>query len=327
MLKKIVDNLDCNVYLNAAEQLGYEIQVMNSRIGFASITNGTKTLNIYKNALSVNTAVQRHFSTDKFLSNEFLKSKFDQWFPETMFFTEEDENIIAQIINFSKKKQGEIVIKPNKKSLGIGVKVKPKSAQEIKLAVRHIFEGLKTDELIVQEFIQGDFEYRVVLCNGCFLDALRRVPAFVTGDGRRSIKQLVSEKNKKRDQFNFKLIKVDKVVTTHLRERGMDLKSVPVKDKVVFLRKTCNMAQGGEVYRVKPAKEYVDLFEKIARVSSLAHIGLDFIGPDISKTFKSSGAFNEINYSPMIDVHYFADLKEGEPLKTSKKLLKIFFNS
>ncbi|MBU0626803.1 hypothetical protein KKG31_01450 [Patescibacteria group bacterium] len=48
---------------------------------------------------------------------------------------------------------------------------------------------------MVQEFFQGD-DYRVVTVNYKFVAAIKRVPPFVVGDGKKNIRQLIGLINK-----------------------------------------------------------------------------------------------------------------------------------
>ena len=53
------------------------------------------------------------------------------------------------------------------------------------------------------------------------------------------------------------------------------------------------------------------MFSKINKICGLRYCGIDFITPDLSKSYKDIvSCVNEINtYSPSLELHYFADLK------------------
>ena len=67
------------------------------------------------------------------------------------------------------------------------------------------------------------------------------------------------------------------------------------------------------------------LFTKISKTMRLNIIGIDFMSLDIRKSYKDNFAkINEVNGTPSLDLHYFADNK----LKTHihNKILKMYFN-
>lgn len=56
---------------------------------------------------------------------------------------------------------------------------------------------IKSPKVIIQKYVPG-FEVRMIVVAGKFMSAMLRVPAHIKGDGIRTIKELIVEKNNKR---------------------------------------------------------------------------------------------------------------------------------
>jgi cyanophycin synthetase len=108
----------------------------------------------------------------------------------------------------------------------------------------------------------------------------------------------------------------------------MTLQTVPEKGKQVFLRQSCNMCAGGETTKLDMKKVHPDniaMFKEAVRSLGLKWGGIDFITPDITESYKSIDCgINEINKTPMTNVHYFADMKMDNYV--SEQLLRMYFN-
>jgi D-alanine-D-alanine ligase-like ATP-grasp enzyme len=88
------------------------------------------------------------------------------------------------------------------------------------------------------------------------------------------------------------------------------------------------MSTGGETKRIKLSsipKENLNLFLDATRLLGLNFSGIDFISPNICKSYKTiTCAINEINRAPGLDAHYFADMKLDNFV--AERILKIHFN-
>lgn len=322
MLKKYTKYLDTNIYLNAAEALGFEIEIIDYNNSFANITYKNKKLYIYENWLSLNDQVSYAFAKNKFVSGEILKKVVPNLIPETILISL-NKFAIQTAVDFSLNHNFAIVIKPNSGSLGIDVYIQPKTIDEVKKICQQLLA--KYDEVIVQKLLTAVNEYRIVYVNGEFFDAIRRIPAYVTGDNKSSVKELIIEKNKTKLANDFPIISIDETLEEYLFDQNYELGSILPNGKHLQLKKVCSFSQGGEGARV--SKEhfhpiYLDAFKKAAEISRLNFIGIDLMSNDISKIPTKNDGINEINSAPMVNVHYAADLLAGESqLFSAKKLL------
>ncbi len=136
--------------------------------------------------------------------------------------------------------------------------------------------------VIVEKFITG-FDFRVLVINYKFICAALRTPASVTGDGKKTIQQLIDETNKdpRRGYGHEKVltqITVDDFTWKMLNDKGYNLETVPPKGELVLLKPTANLSTGGTstdvTDEVHPAN--IMMCERIARI-----VGLDICGIDI----------------------------------------------
>ncbi|HEX8152906.1 MAG TPA: cyanophycin synthetase, partial [Thermoanaerobaculia bacterium] len=86
-----------------------------------------------------------------------------------------------------------VVVKPLDASQGRGIVTNIRCEEELRVA----FEDAKRYRatIVVERFIEGD-DYRLLVINNKFVAAAKRVPACVTGDGQRTIRQLVDIANR-----------------------------------------------------------------------------------------------------------------------------------
>lgn len=204
-----------------------------------------------------------------------------------------------------------VVVKPldSKKGQGVSLCVSGESG------LRAAFERARrySATVIVESFIPGA-DHRVLVIDGKVVAAARRIPAAVTGDGQRSVAELVAEANKdprRGPGFSnlMNLIEWDDEVDAELMHQGLARDSVPPAGIEVRLRETANISTGGTAVdvtdQIHPANKI--MLERAARVAGLDVVGIDFITPDISRSYRDvGGAICEINISPGLRPHQVA---------------------
>jgi cyanophycin synthetase len=159
-------------------------------------------------------------------------------------------------------------------------------------------------EVLIEEHVPGE-NFRIVVMDGRVLHVVRRDPAFVVGDGELRIGALIEQKNERRREAGIThQIPVNSALRSTLRGRGLKLRSKPGPGERVVLHEICNFGVGGE-NEVLPLSEVhpdnLEVFKRCVEPLPLRLAGLDFITPDIRKSYREvGGAFNEINASPML---------------------------
>src|SRR5699024_2687940 len=83
-----------------------------------------------------------------------------------------------------------LVIKPTFGSLGKGVKVNIRSKEELESAIGYVRNELGYSDVIAERYVEGE-DIRIYVYGDNVLAATRRIPANVTGDGERTIEELI----------------------------------------------------------------------------------------------------------------------------------------
>ena len=171
--------------------------------------------------------------------------------------------------------------------------------------------------VIVEKHVDGDDHRLLVVC-GRLMVATRRTPGGVTGDGRHTVAQLIETVNADPRRGTGKrslLIRLtlDEEALACLAEQGSSPEAVPPEGVFVRLRRTANISTGGTADDVT-ARVHPDnraLAERAARIIGLDIAGVDFLCPDIGRSWREvGGAICEVNAQPGFRVHWL-----GEPAR------------
>lgn len=206
-----------------------------------------------------------------------------------------------------------VVIKPTGLTAGSGVSVGIETLQQAKDAFEYAKEKVQGGQrpswqkkIMIEEQIKGE-DYRLLVIDGVLEVVTKRIPAFITGNGKNNIEELINieNQNPKRDIKNpahiLKPIVIDKPLLQFLNDQGLTLESIPQKDEKISVRKVASMSQGGitEDFTDKVGNEIKILAESIARSIHAFTLGIDVICQDISKPLtKDNGSILEINTMP-----------------------------
>jgi cyanophycin synthetase len=220
-------------------------------------------------------------------------------------YVAEDEEDAADI---AEKLGWPVVVKPLDASHGRGVLTNIRSEKELRLAYRDARKF--REEVIVEQFLEGH-DFRFVVVNGKFICAAQRVPAFVVGDGKRSLSQLVEEVNRdpRRGIGHEKVltrIEVDDLTLALLARRELTPDSIPPSGETVYLKSTANLSTGGIARDVTDAVHpaNIHLMERVARIVGLDIAGIDVIATTVEHPLgEVGGGIVEVNAAPGFRMH------------------------
>jgi cyanophycin synthetase len=196
-----------------------------------------------------------------------------------------------------------VVVKPADLDGGAGVAAGLTTIDEVRKAF--VAARKKSGFIIVEKHFFGR-DYRLTVLQGKLIYAVERIPGGVTGDGTSSIKMLVDRLNENPDRGEgsravYKRLVLDDEAASMLAKAGMDMGSIPDKDTFIPLRSAANIACGGTLVPV-PDKVHPDNSLLAVRAVSALRLdlaGVDLLIPDISRSWKESGAaICEINAQP-----------------------------
>jgi len=319
MIKRYTSNIYVDFYIHAARKLGIKYELLPNHKTTFLLRKNKKTLFISNAVLGVNDFLSHNITRNKYRTYQLFDIKR---IPHPNAIKITSYNNVRNKIKALKKP---LVVKPAIGSGGFGVTVKLSNLEKIMSAIKIAKEY--HNEIIIEEFVKGE-NFRILIFRKKILDIVKRIPANIIGNGEDTIKKLINNKNYKRKIVGLKKIKIDNELNKELEKNKLTLQSIPKKDVIIFLRRNCNMATGGETIRIPIKTVHRDnkrLFIESANFLNLEFAGIDFISNDIIGSYKVNHSFiNEINRFPSLDVHYFADMKMDNTI--AEKLLSTYFN-
>lgn len=219
------------------------------------------------------------------------------------------------------------VIKPKSTNFGLGITIFKEefSKEDYEKALEIAFK--EDNAILIEKFVKGK-EYRIFVIGDEVVGILHRVPANVRGDGERSIKELVEEKNL--DPLRgigyktpLEKIKLEDPEKLFLKGQGLTMEYIPKKDEVVYLRENSNISTGGD--SLDYTDDILDTYKEIAIKASKAVgariCGVDMMIEDIKNPNpKGNYAIIELNFNPAIHIHCYP--YKGKNRNLGEKILK-----
>lgn len=205
-----------------------------------------------------------------------------------------------------------LIIKPATLSQGTGI-VKVYDEQEAKIALKTILNDEKLDKaktFIVQEFAQGN-DYRIVVLGDKILQAYKRVPFHIIGDGKTTIRQLIDNKVQSfiQAERDKEVDKNDERILNNVKEAGYNLDDILDEGKILQLQNIANLSLGGT--SVDCTDTISDYFASmaigVARTLNLDMCGLDIIAEDIENPHSRAYKILEVNSAPGLDNYLYDD--------------------
>ncbi|EGP4919989.1 TPA: bifunctional glutamate--cysteine ligase GshA/glutathione synthetase GshB [Enterococcus faecium] len=224
------------------------------------------------------------------------------------------------------------VIKPKSTNYGLGITIFKEGAslEDYQSGLAIAFR--EDSSVLVEEFMPGT-EYRFFVIDGEVQAIMLRVPANVIGDGIRTVKELVEEKNSDplrgtNHRAPLELIQLGELEQLMLKEQGLTIESVPQANQIVYLRENSNISTGGD--SIDMTDEFSEAYKKIA-VSAVEALGakisgIDLIIPDKEidpTTDKKAYGIIEANFNPAMHMHVYPFAGKGRRL--TMNVLKLLY--
>jgi glutamate--cysteine ligase len=221
-----------------------------------------------------------------------------------------------------------LAVKPNTTNFGIGVSLLPTpfSKDDYLQAAEAAFREDGT--VLIEELVAGK-EYRMLVIGDAVPAVLHRVPAHVSGDGRRTIEQLIQQKNRdprrgKGYKTPLERLRMGPQEREFLAFQGLSFDSVPAAGVDVFLRKNSNISTGGDSIDLTDAVHpgYRDLAVASTAAVGARITGVDMIIEDISEPPNGHNySVLELNYNPALHIHDFPH--QGRNREVEKHVLDL----
>lgn len=227
----------------------------------------------------------------------------------------------AAMASFRRRQPGSCVVKPNFTNYGKGITVftSHPSDENFEKALDIAFKN--SQEVLLEEYIPGD-DYRFLVIGNVVQAVSKRIPAYVVGDGVRTIRDLVIEKsNDPRRGPDHKrplsFIGMGAEEALHLETMGMSFMTVPQKGEKVTLRQNSNVSSGGESIDctdiVHPS--YLAIALKAAQAVGAVFCGVDILTEDVTRPAEESiFTVIELNFNPSIKIHCYPSAGQARPI-------------
>ena len=226
---------------------------------------------------------------------------------------------------------GPLVIKPTHGTGGgRGVTTGITDLKALRKASR--FAASFCSDLLIEEQIEGH-SYRLLYLDGKLIDAVRRDPPVLTGDGHHSIRRLVAMENHRR--FNERPVaalsplKIDRDCINTLRVQGLSTSSILSAGQTIIVKKAINenRSEQNHIVTDQVHPEIIALGSKLISDLGVQFAGLDILCKDIGAPLEDvNGLFNEVNTTPGLHHHYLVtNPKSSTPV--AEQVLEYMFSN
>jgi cyanophycin synthetase len=283
--------------LRVAHSLG--IPFAHLGLGVYQLGWGSKARKLDRSSCELDSAIGSKLAQNKVSTANILRAAGLPAPVHGVVTTEKDALAMGAKIGFP------VVVKPTDRDRGEGVAVDISDEVGLKTAFVAAQKLSKSKQVIVERQVSGVC-HRLFIVNDKLLYAVKRNPMSVTGDGKRTINQLVddevTEQGKKPPWNRSEIKRIDDLALKVLESLNFSTKFVPGKGVMIPLRQIESTEWGGvdeEVTDVIHA-ENLDIALQAAKLFGLHIAGIDIISPDITKPWYYNGAIiNEVNFCPL----------------------------
>lgn len=282
---------------------------LSTALKFVRLGQGCRQRKLIETWTSNTPVVGKQITGNKFAAGELLRSLGIPMPPQIRVVRPD----IATILQVAGRLGYPVAVKPTCGKKGIAVTPHVATARQLERLGQRLLAGGYTD-ILLERFIPGG-EHRLLVVGGRLVGAARRIPASVLADGTSTVSELVAQVNRdprRGTEFERVLVRLtlDEESDRVLAAQSLARSSVPAAGRVVLLRQTSNISTGGTGVDVTDLvhPEVREMAELAARAAELDIAGIDYITPDISRSYREvGGAVIEVNSCPGLRPHWAAD--------------------
>ncbi len=303
--------------VNAARARGIPVRRLNEA-SLVMLGHGAKQHRIHRSATDRTAAIAESISDDKELTKAYLRSAGVPVARGRLVTSPDDAWLAAEEIGTP------VVVKPRDCNYGSGVVIGISRREQIESA--YDYAAPRGSGVMVEQLAPGA-EHRLLVVGGKFVAATRGNPAYVIGDGRQTVAELIesqlnSDPRRGEDSF-YPLNKVDLIpaVLLVLEQEGYTVDSVPQAGNEVMVQRNGNLAEDvTDLVHPQIARQA----ELAAQVVGLDVAGVDVIADDISRPLEEQGGVViEVNAGPGLQMH--VEPESGTPQPVGEAIVATLF--
>ena len=208
-----------------------------------------------------------------------------------------------------------VVVKPQDGNQGKGVTVGISERCHFDIAYD---AAAKYGGVMVEKYLPGH-DFRLLVVGDKLIAAARRDPPLVIGDGKHTVRELVTEVNldpRRGEGHGTSLtkIRIDTIAEARLAAQDLTPDSVPAKGQRVVLRNNANLSTGGTATDVTDSV-HPDVAARA--IEAAQTVGLDICGVDvvcetvIRPLEEQGGGIVEVNAAPGLRMHISPSFGKG----------------
>lgn len=210
-----------------------------------------------------------------------------------------------------------VVVKPTDANHGRGVSLELMRQEDVEAAFA--VADAEGSGVMVERFVRG-LEHRLLVVGGRVVAATRGDEAWVTGDGRSTVLQLIESQINSdprrglNEDFPLNAIRLEEypAMAVELQRQGQAIDSVPAAGQRVLIMRNGNLAIDC-TDDVHP--QVAHLVALAARVIGLDIAGVDLVAQDISRPLaEQGGAIVEVNAGPGLLMHLKPAVGQPRPV-------------
>lgn len=175
-----------------------------------------------------------------------------------------------------------VVVKPCRGEQGRGITVDLSSEEELESGLLRAAQ--LSGDIVVEEFVEGH-DVRVIVIDHRFVAAIERRPAFVVGNGRDTIRQLIELRNGELEACTGgeSHIPVDQETERVIGKSGYGWEDVLPAGQTLQVYKTANYHTGGTITDVTDRIPHSlrRVAERASQALDIPVVGLDFLLPEL----------------------------------------------
>ncbi|MCB2130625.1 MAG: cyanophycin synthetase [Rhodobacteraceae bacterium] len=236
----------------------------------------------------------------------------------------------TQAVRAAKRIGYPVVVKPLDGNHGRGVSINLTEDAQVETAFHEAKSHSKSRGILVESFVTG-LDHRMLVVNGELVAVAKRVPGHVIGDGKHTIAELIEIVNSdpRRGIGHEKVLtnlELDNQAERLMEAAGHSAETVLPMGETFYLRSTANLSTGGTAIDMTDVchPDNKDMAERTIKSVGLDVGGVDFLTPDITKSYKDiGGAIVEVNAAPGFRMHVAPS--EGKPRDVAGKVIDMLF--
>jgi D-alanine-D-alanine ligase-like ATP-grasp enzyme len=238
----------------------------------------------------LNTLGAAEIATDKAYAASFLKAAGLAVPEGRLVFAQDirkDSQLPQDLLDFAETHGFPLYVKPNCGREGRDV-LRVDTLHALQNALNAL--AVRNDQLLVQPEIRGQ-ELRIVVLDGDVLCAIERHPPQITGDGHRSIAEIIGA--------DPRIDAADPRLGLELSQQGLTPETIPAARQRVTLLPVVNLSAGGAARLVTGtlAPELAALACRAAQALALRYAAVDLILPDTASA-DADAIVLEVNAAP-----------------------------